>query len=197
MEAGILLGRSSDHSVVSKGGFQASSDLECDQLNMKKCLIKLTWKSLKGSQKLKATMPAPHGIWQSSRSPLAANAGLSLQRDVQPFHFSGCCHSSRGTILGAAVSTATLPLWTRVGATYLRGPDFTWWRQIEKSYPFFHCWSLAAWQRMAPCWGCPWEERCRASPAVKASGGPLLHAIGIEALYSFFKENLCWTSKLL
>lgn len=40
--AGILLGRSPDHSVTSKGGFQASSDLECDQLNMKKCLIELT-----------------------------------------------------------------------------------------------------------------------------------------------------------
>lgn len=108
--AGACCGRGSDNCVMSKGGFQASLDLKCDQLNMKKCLIKLIWKSLKGSQKLKATMPVPHGIWQSSRSPLATNAGLSLQRDVQPFHFSGCHHGSRGTILGAAIPTTTLPL---------------------------------------------------------------------------------------
>ena len=35
------------------------------------------------------------------------------------------------------------------------------------------------------------------SPAVKALGAPLLHATGIEALYSFIKENLDWTSKSL
>lgn len=111
-EPGILLGRSSNHSVTSKGDFQASSDLECDQLNMKKCLIKLTWKSLEGSWKLKARLPVPHSIWQSSRSPLATNAGLSLQRDVQPFHFAGCHHGSRGINLGAAIPAATL--WTGV-----------------------------------------------------------------------------------
>lgn len=28
---------------------------------------------------------------------------------------------------------------------------------------------------------------------MKAMGAPLLHAIGIEAFYSFIKENLHWT----
>lgn len=32
---------------------------------------------------------------------------------------------------------------------------------------------------------------------MKALGAPLLCATGIEALYSFIKENLYWTSKLL
>lgn len=31
---------------------------------------------------------------------------------------------------------------------------------------------------------------------MKALGAPLLHATGIETLYSFIKENLHWTSKL-
>lgn len=60
-------------------------------------------------------MPVPHSVWQSSRSPLATNVGLSPQRDVRPFHFAGCHHGSRGTILGATnatatITTATLPL---------------------------------------------------------------------------------------
>lgn len=41
------------------------------------------------------------------------------------------------------------------------------------------------------------RDRCRASSAVKALGAPLLRATGIEALYTFIKENLYWTSKLL
>lgn len=45
--------------------------------------------------------------------------------------------------------------------------------------------------------GWPWLEMCSTSPAVKALGAPLLRATGIEALYSFIKENLDWTSKSL
>lgn len=80
-----------------------------------------------------AVMPVPHSIWQSSRSPLATDTGLSLQREVQRFHFASCHRGSRGTILGAAISTATFPLRT-VGSTYLRGPVFTWGRQTEESF---------------------------------------------------------------
>lgn len=60
-------------------------------------------KTLKVSQKLKAVVPVPHGIWQSSRSPRATKAGLSLQRDAQPFHFPACHPDGDGTIPSAAL----------------------------------------------------------------------------------------------
>lgn len=127
----------------------------------KKCLIKLTWKSLEGSRKLKARMPVPHSIWQSSRSPLATNAGLSLQRDVQPFHFASCHHGSRGINLGATVPTATL--WTGVCPS---GDSISAEEGKQGKPAIFRCWSLAAWQRTA-C--------CRSVSCSEGFGGPLCY----------------------
>lgn len=128
---------------MSKGGFQASLDLECDQLNMKKCLIKLIRKSLKGSQKLKATMPVPHGIWQSSHSPLATNAGLSLQRDVQPFHFSGCHHGSRDHP-GSHHPHHHPPIMNRSTSNLSQGTWFHLRKANREKPPFFS--TFRAWQ---------------------------------------------------
>lgn len=183
-EPGILLGRSSNHSVTSKGEFRASSDLECDQLNMKKCLIKLTWKSLEGSWKLKARLPVPHSIWQSSRSPLATNAGLSLQRDVQPFHLPAVTMAAEGSTWEPP---SLLPPYEQ---EYV--PQGTQFHQRKASWEI-----LAIFLLLKP--GCLAEgsmlQECHL--LWRPGGLPMLCATGIEALYSCIKENLYWTSKLL
>lgn len=124
-EPGILLRRSSNDSIRSKGGFWASSDLEYDQLNMKKCLIKLTWKSLEGSWKLKATTQhmaqQPLSTCYKHRTVTSEGcAALSFcqlspwqQRDQPGSHHPHCHLMSR--------------------SMSLKGPNFTRGRQIGKN----------------------------------------------------------------
>lgn len=124
-EPGILLRRSSNDSIRSKGGFWASSDLEYDQLNMKKCLIKLTWKSLEGSWKLKATTQhmaqQPLSTCYKHRTVTSEGcAALSFcqlspwqQRDQPGSHHPHCRLMSR--------------------SMSLKGPNFTRGRQIGKN----------------------------------------------------------------
>lgn len=119
---------------------------------------------------------SPRHMAEQPLSPCYQCGAVTTEGGTAP-SLPACHHGSRGTIPGSAIPgsaipTATLPLRTEAGATYLRGPGFTWGRQTEKSYPFFYCWTLAAWQRTAACWGWPWEERCRAVTCCEGVGGP-------------------------
>lgn len=104
-------------------------------------------------------MPVPHSIWQSSRSPLATNTGLSLQRDAQPFHFSGCRHGSRGINLGATIPTAILGTGVCPSGDQISPEEG---KQVKTS----HFSTVGDWQRTA---------QCRSVTCCEGLGGPLCY----------------------